>query len=435
MITVKFGGTSLAGAERFRHAADIILADSRRRYVVVSAPGKRHSADTKITDLLYRFQQTGEAADFQPIAQRFQEIVRKLGIHLDLTADFAQMQQPGHSREYMASRGEYLSGKIMAALLGWEFVDAADCVFFDREGNLDSLKTEHSIWEKLKNKPHAVIPGFYGAKPDGEIHTFTRGGSDVTGALVARAMEAEAYENWTDVDGMLVTDPRIVPEAQPIRAITYRELRELAYQGATVLHEDAVLPVRKLGIPIHILNTFEPTAPGSWIVEEAKESRRPVTGIAGKKGYAIIQIEKEQTNSRVGYVRSILSCLEKRGISFEHLATGIGSVSLVVPAQSIADCREDLEWDIRKAVNPDSLLIQQGLAMIAVVGRGMKNHPGVAAMLFDAVSRIGVSVRVIDQGSSEMNIVIGVNEADYEKSVRAIYGRFFGSSWKEGEIN
>lgn len=425
MITVKFGGTSLAGAERFRHAADILLADSRRRYVVVSAPGKRSPEDVKITDLLYRFQETGNEDDFAPIAQRFQEIIRKLGIRLDLTADFAEMRQPGRSREYMASRGEYLSGRIMAAYLGWDFVDAAQCVCFDPEGNLDSLKTEHTIWAKLKNKPCAVIPGFYGAKPNGEIHTFTRGGSDVTGALVAKAMEAEIYENWTDVDGMLVTDPRIVPEAQPIRSITYRELRELAYQGATVLHEDAVLPVRRQGIPIHILNTFEPTAPGSWIVEEAREAQRPVTGIAGKKGYAIIQIEKEQTNSRVGYVRSILSCLEKRGISFEHLATGIGSVSLVVPAQSIADCREDLEWDIQKAVKPDSLLIQQGLAMIAVVGQGMKNHPGVAAKLFEAVSRIGVSVKVIDQGSSEMNIVIGVDEGDYEKAVRAIYNRFF----------
>lgn len=426
MITVKFGGTSLASAQRMRHAAQIIRSDPSRKYVVVSAPGKRFSEDVKITDLLYACAGSGCTEDLQPIRQRFLEIVRELGLELDLEPDFAEMTKP-HTAPYMASRGEYLSAKLMASYLGWPFVDAAQCVFFDREGQLDSVKTEHAIWETLKNLPCAVLPGFYGSDDRGEIQTFSRGGSDVTGALVARAMECRVYENWTDVDGMMVTDPRIVPEALPIREITYSELRELAYQGAAVLHEDAVLPVRKMGIPIHIRNTFCPDGLGSWILPEAPQSGRAVTGIAGRKGYATIQIEREQTNSQVGYVRRILSCLEARGIPFEHLATGLGSVSLVVPEAAIADCREQLQWDIRKAVNPDTLLIRQGLAMIAVVGRGMKGQAGVAAQLFAAVSAIGASVQVIDQGSSEMNIVIGVAEKDYERCIRAIYHRFFES--------
>lgn len=425
MITVKFGGTSLADASRFRHVAEIIRSDSRRKYVVVSAPGKRYPEDIKITDLLYRFHKTHDPADFAPIEARFLEIVEELGIDLDLSADFDEMKNQPHNADYMASCGEYLSARIMAAYLGWPFVDTQFCVFFDEKGLLDSVRTENAIWEKLKDLPNAVLPGFYGALPNGEVHTFTRGGSDVSGALVARAMEAEVYENWTDVDGMLVTDPRIVPQATAIHAITYAELRELAYQGATVLHEDAVLPVREIGIPIHICNTFRPEAPGSWILPKAQENKKPITGIAGRKGYSTIQIEKEKTNNMVGYVRKILSVLEKRNISFEHMATGLGSVCLVVPSAAIADCRDDLEYEIRKAVQPDNVTFTGSLAMIAVVGRGMRNHPGVAAKLFAAVGELGISVRVIDQGSSEMNIVIGIDESAYETAVRGIYRRFF----------
>lgn len=425
MITVKFGGTSLADAERYRHAAQLVLADTRRRYVVVSAPGKRSSTDIKITDLLYRFQQTRDPKDFLPIEERFRKIVDDLELDLDLSEDFEEMKSMPHNADYMASCGEYLSARIMAAYLHWPFVDAVDCIYFDEDGQLDSLKTENALWERLRNLPHAVLPGFYGAMPDGEVHTFSRGGSDITGSLVARAMECEVYENWTDVDGMLVTDPRIVPQATAIHAITYAELRELAYQGATVLHEDAVLPVREIGIPIHICNTFRPEAPGSWILPKADTARKPITGIAGRKGYSTIQIEKERTNNMVGYVRRILSCLEKFNISFEHMATGLGSVCLVVPSAAISQCWDDLEYEIRKTVQPDSVTVVRNLAMIAVVGRGMVNHPGTAAKLFAAVGEIGISVRVIDQGSSEMNIVIGVDEGEYEKAVRAIYRYFF----------
>lgn len=425
MIVAKFGGTSLADAARFHHVAELIRADTRRRYVVVSAPGKRFPEDIKITDLLYHFQQTKQPEDFLPIEERFRQIVRELGIDLDLTADFAEMKLKPHNADYMASCGEYLSARIMAAYLGWEFVDAETCVFFDENGQLDSIKTQHALFQKLRNLPHAVLPGYYGAMPNGEIHTFSRGGSDISGALVASAMDAEVYENWTDVDGMLVTDPRIVPHAATITSITYRELRELAYRGATVLHEDSVLPVRRSGIPIHICNTFHPEAPGSWIVSQSTQAPAPITGIAGRKNYSTIQIEREKTNSMVGYVRRILSCLENRGIPFEHLATGLGSVCLVVPTGSIADCREQLQEDITRAVHPDSIQIQDNLAMIAVVGRGMVNRFGICARLFAAAAEAGVSIRVIDQGSAEMNIVIGVDEPDYEKIVRAIHRAFF----------
>lgn len=425
MIVAKFGGTSLADAERFRHVAEIIRADERRRYVVVSAPGKRFSEDIKITDLLYRFQRSGDEADFLPIEERFREIVAELGIELDLTEDFAQMKQLPHNADYMASRGEYLSARIMAAYLGWAFVDAETCVCFDENGQLDAEKTQHALFDTLRVLPHAVLPGYYGALPNGEIHTFSRGGSDISGSLVASAMDAEVYENWTDVDGMLVTDPRIVPHAAPIGSITYRELRELAYRGATVLHEDSVLPVRRSGIPIHICNTFRPEAPGSWIVSEAREAPKPITGIAGRKKYSTIQIERENTNSIVGYVRRILSCLEGLQIPFEHLATGLGSVCLVVPTAAIDHCREQLIADITRAVHPDSIQIADGLAMIAVVGRGMIDRVGTCARLFSAVASAGISVRVIDQGAGEMNIVLGVEEPNYEPAVRAIHKAFF----------
>ena len=424
MIVAKFGGTSLADGERFRHVAQLIRSDPGRRYVVVSAPGKRHDNDIKITDLLYRFQESGKEADFQPIRARFQQLVEELGIQLDLSEDFAQMNQP-HNADYMASRGEYLSARIMAAYLDWPFVDAKECVFFDSQGNLDETRTRNALFERLRQLPHAVLPGFYGVTPDGQIHTFSRGGSDVSGALVASAMDAQVYENWTDVDGMLVTDPHIVPQAAPIRVITYPELRELAYRGATVLHEDSVVPVRRSGIPIHICNTFRPQAPGSWILAQADKPAVPITGIAGRKNYSTIQIERENTNSSVGYVRRILSCLEHRNIPFEHLATGLGSVCLVVPTAAIADCREQLREDITLAVHPDSILIEDNLAMIAVVGRGMANKPGICARLFSGLGGSGISIRVIDQGSSEMNIVIGVAEPDFEPAIRTIYREFF----------
>lgn len=425
MIVAKFGGTSLASAERFCHVASLIRQDPNRRYVVVSAPGKRHDSDMKITDQLLRYSETGDDADIRCVEARFREIAEELEISLDISEEFDEIRHAPHRREYLASRGEYFSAKLMAAFLGWPFVDAAECVFFNEYGQVDLIKTQHALFEALRKLPHAVVPGFYGVMPDGEIHTFARGGSDITGALVAGAMDAQVYENWTDVDGMLVTDPRIVPQAAPLHAITYRELRELAYRGATVLHEDSVVPVRRSGIPIHICNTFHPQAPGSWIVKEAKETPAPITGIAGRRNYSTIQIERENTNSMVGYVRRILSCLEQLGIPFEHLATGLGSVCLVVPTQALEAHRAQLQEAIFRAIHPDSLVISDGLAMIAVVGRGMIGRPDVRARVFSALCNAGISSRVIDQGAMEMNLVIGVDEEKYEDAIRTIHKEFF----------
>lgn len=425
MIVCKFGGTSLADATNIRRVADIIRSDPDRRFVVVSAPGKRFREDIKITDHLYRFQATGDPADFAPIEERFEEIMRELGVTLDLSEDYAEMKNEPHNADYMASCGEYLSARIMAAYLGWPFVDSEFCVLFDAEGKLDMARTEEMLREKLGDLHCAVLPGYYGAMPDGQIHTFSRGGSDISGALVARALDADVYENWTDVDGMLTADPRIVPEAVTIPAITYAELEEMAYQGATVLHEDAVRPVWDVGIPIHIRNTFRPEAEGTWIRAEITAVDRAVTGVAGRKGFSAIIVEKEKMYSMVGFVRRVLSCFERHHVAFSHLATGLGSFSLVVPTDALAVCREELLQEIREAVHPDMLRVSGGLAMIAVVGCGMIAEPGVAGRVFSAVGRIGVNVRMIDMGSGEMNIVLGVDERCYEDSIRAVYHEFF----------
>ena len=316
MITVKFGGTSLADAQRIRHAAEIIRSNPERRFVVVSAPGKRFLEDIKITDMLIRFQSSGDPRDFLPIEERFEEIIRELGITLDLSADYAEMRNEPHNADYMASCGEYLSARIMAAYLDWSFVDTEFCVFFDEKGRLDRRRTKRALQEKLGGLEHAVLPGYYGAMPDGQVHTFSRGGSDISGALVAAAMGADVYENWTDVDGMLTADPRIVSQAATIPAITYAELQEMTYQGATVLHEDAVRPAWDAGIPIHICNTFHPEAAGTWIRSENVLHENPVTGVAGRKGFSIILIEKEKMNAMVGYVRKTLSCLEHHQVPF-----------------------------------------------------------------------------------------------------------------------
>ena len=425
MITVKFGGTSLADAQRIRNAAEIIRANPERRFVVVSAPGKRFPEDIKITDLLIRFQASGDPKDFLPIEERFEEIIRELGIELDLSTDYEEMKNEPHNTDYMASCGEYLSARIMAAYLGWPFVDTEFCVFFDEKGRLDRRRTKRTLREKLGNLEHAVLPGYYGAMPDGQVHTFSRGGSDISGALVAAAMGADVYENWTDVDGMLTADPRIVSQAVTIPAITYAELQEMTYQGATVLHEDAVRPAWDAGIPIHICNTFCPKAAGTWIRSEKVDHENPVTGVAGRKDFSIIHIEKEKMNAMVGYVRKTLSCLERHHVAFEHMATEISSFSLVVPTAALADCREALTGEIRQEVDPDVLEISDGLAMIAVVGCGMIDRPGIAGKLFSAVGDIGANVRMIDQGGSQMSIVIGVAEDCFEDSMRAIYEKFF----------
>ncbi|MDO4483974.1 MAG: aspartate kinase [Clostridia bacterium] len=425
MIACKFGGSSLADAQNIRRAADIIRANPERRFVVVSAPGKRNAGDTKITDHLIRFYHTGDVKDFQPIEDRFAEIISELGVEIDLSQDYAEMKHQRHNVDYMASCGEYLSARIMAAYLGWPFVDTEFCVFFDEQGRLDRRKTERTLRDKLSQLEHAVLPGYYGAMPDGQVHTFSRGGSDISGALVAAAMHAEVYENWTDVNGILTADPRIVSQAVTIPTITYEELQEMTYQGATVLHEDAVRPAWDAGIPIHICNTFCPEAEGTWIRAENVTHDNPVTGVAGRKGFSVISIEKEKMNAMVGYVRKTLSCLERYSVAFEHMATGLSAFSLVVPTAALESCRDALTQDIRKAVDPDRLEITDGFAMIAVVGFGMMNRPGISGKLFSAVGDIGTNVRIIDQGGSPMSIVIGVEEACFEDSTRAIYKKFF----------
>ena len=431
-ITVKFGGSSLADAGQFRKVADIIHADPRRAFVVVSAPGRRFSGDDKVTDLLYAAHRSVGTPAFgeiwAAIAERFETIVRELGLSVDLGLDSIRAEiEGGANADYCASRGEHLNAKIMAATLDRPFIDAADCVFFRADGSFDAARTDETLGAALADKSGAVVPGFYGANPDGSVRTFSRGGSDITGAIVARASGSSCYENWTDVSGILAADPRIVAEAKPIREITYRELREMAYMGASVLHEDAIYPARTAGIPIRIRNTNAPEEPGTVIAREASgENPPPVTGIAGKKDFSIIHIEKDQMNETPGFVSKVIEPFAARGISIEHLPTGIDSMCVVVPTAQIRDSRTELLCDIRDAVSPDVILVGNDMALVAVVGRGMVRRKGVAARLFGALAQAGVNVRMIDQGSGELNIIVGVDNADYEAAVRALYGAFFG---------
>ena len=431
---VKFGGSSLASAEQFKKVGDIIRADETRRFVVPSAPGKRNSNDTKVTDLLYKCYRAAEKGhtDFDKvlteIKARYQEIIDGLGLGLSLEEDFNIIEEKfkNHAgEEYAASRGEYLNGKIMADYLGYEFVDSAKIIRFDGEGQFDMEMTNRLTREYLKDKENAVIPGFYGAKDDGTVTTFSRGGSDVTGSLVAKAIKADMYENWTDVSGFLVTDPRIIENPKSIDTITYRELRELSYMGATVLHEDAIFPVRKAGIPINIRNTNRPEDAGTMIVEDTcKKPAYTITGIAGKKGFCSLFIEKSMMNSEIGFGRKVLQVLEKEGISFEHLPSGIDTMTLFIHQDEFAEKEQQVISGIHRAVNPDFMELESDLALIAVVGRGMRSNRGTAARIFAALAHANVNVKMIDQGSSELNVIIGVRNEDFEIAVKAIYDIF-----------
>lgn len=431
---VKFGGSSLADAEHFRRVAAIVKADPNRRYVVASAPGKRHANDTKVTDMLYRCYEMAHDREnidayFLQIAERYNSIIRDLGLDFDISGELDYIKNGilHHSgRDYAASRGEYLNSLILAKFLGYGFIDAESAVFFRENGSFDEEKTDRVLREELAKHPRAVIPGFYGVMPNGTIKTFSRGGSDVTGSIVARAAEASLYENWTDVSGFLMADPRIVKDPRPIRTVTYRELRELSYMGATVLHEDAIFPVRSAGIPINIRNTNEPDAPGTMIVSVTNEydADAVITGIAGKKGLSVITIEKGMMNAEIGFGRKVLEVLEDHDISFEHLPSGVDTMSVVVSTQALDGVRERVLSSINRAVRPDSLVIEDGLALLAVVGRGMVKSKGTAARVFDAISGAGVNIRMIDQGSSELNIIIGIEETDLNAATEAIYREF-----------
>lgn len=430
---VKFGGSSLADAVQFRKAADIVLSDPQRRFVVASAPGKRSSGDTKVTDMLYSCYETAAkggdfSAEFAAIEERFNGIIADLGLDISLEDEFSNIKDAfAHraGRDYAASRGEYLNSIVLAAYLKFDFVDPAGYIRFDETGTFDLDTTCSLLGPKLAELEHAVIPGFYGSMPNDTIKTFSRGGSDVTGSIVANAVNAVIYENWTDVSGFLVCDPGIVDNPKPITTITYRELRELAYMGAGVLHEDAIFPVRKAGIPINIRNTNHPEDRGTLIVSDTAEtSRYTITGIAGKKGLSVIQIEKDMMNSEVGFGKNVLRALEKNGICFEHMPSGIDTMSVVVNSESLIGKEKAVLDEITFRCRPDKLEIENNLALIAVVGRGMRKARGTAGRLFSALAHARVNVKMIDQGSSELNIIIGVEEEDFETATKAIYDIF-----------
>lgn len=437
---VKFGGSSLASAEQFRKVAAIINGDPKRKYVVPSAPGKRFSDDIKVTDMLYKCCELAGSGvdftnDFQLIKDRYNGIISELGIDMSLDEEFDSITKElkaRPSKDFAASRGEYLNGKVLAKYLGFNFVDAADVIVFDTKGSLLLDETVKAVREKLSSLDNAVIPGFYGRTTEGYIKTFSRGGSDVTGSIIANAVRAEIYENWTDVSGFLVADPRIVEDPDVIEVITYRELRELAYMGASVLHEDAIFPVRSAGIPINIRNTNRPEDAGTMIVSDdynfSRESiKHTITGIAGKKGFSTINIEKAMMNNETGFGMKVLQVLFNNGLSFEHMPSGIDTMSITVSSDKLDPVRDKVIAELRKAVAPDHIEIEDGIALLAVVGRRMKNTRGTVARIFASMAHARINVKMIDQGSSELNVIIGVSENDLPEAIRRIYDMFINS--------
>ena len=434
---VKFGGSSLCDAEHFKKVREIVLDDPARCYVVPSAPGKRFDGDEKVTDLLYRCYRMVELNQsheevFARIADRYLSIVEELGIDFDMrpilseTCDAIRRRR---SVDFAASRGEYLCGIVLAKYLGWDFIDPVDVIKFDRRGAFAAEWTNEMLMRAMEDHPRAVIPGFYGSYPNGDVHTFSRGGSDVSGAIVARAAEADVYENWTDVNGFLMADPRVVDNPRTIRQLTYRELRELSYMGATVLHEEAIFPVHKAGIPTNIRNTNNPEDPGTLIVAQPTEESfaTPITGIAGHKDFTLITIDKAMMNAEYGFGRRVLQALEDFDVSFEHLPTGIDTMCVIVSDRELSTRKDQIIQRIRQTCQPDSIEIQSGLALIATVGYGMVRRRGTAAKLFKALYEADVNVRMIDHGSSELNIIVGVDTADFETAMRAIYHAFVGA--------
>ena len=434
---VKFGGSSLADADKFRRVAEIIAADPDRRYVIPSAPGKRFSDDIKITDMLYQCYNLAREAStkeefetcYSNICARFQGIITDLGLDFDISGELGYIKNAilGRAgRDFAASRGEYLSGLILAKFIGFDFIDAENVILFKDNGTFDAEKTHEVLTAELARHERAIIPGFYGLMPNGTVKTFSRGGSDITGSIVARAAGADLYENWTDVSGFMMADPRIIDNPRAIETVTYRELRELSYMGATVLHEDAIFPVRIAGIPINIRNTMRPGDDGTMIVASASDydNKHIITGIAGRRGFSVFTVEDDLMNSQIGYGRRMLEVFEENGIAFEHMPTGIDTMSVIVATADIDPIREKLIASLNRTLKPDSITVDDGLALIAVVGRGMIKAKGTAARVFSAVSNAGVNIRMIDQGSSELNIILGVEERDFEVTVKAIYDEF-----------
>lgn len=431
---VKFGGSSLADPEHFKKVKKIMDADNARRFIVPSAPGKRFSGDSKVTDMLYECYNTAASNKsidgiFIEVCERYNEIIKGLDLDFDLSDEYEHIKWAilHHAgRDYAASRGEYLNGLILAKYLGFDFIDPAKYVKFFDNGVFDAETTNSLLSEELKKHENGVVPGFYGSMPNGTIRTFSRGGSDITGSIVSRAIFADLYENWTDVSGFLMADPRIVENPKGISYITYRELRELSYMGATVLHEDAIFPVRFAGIPINIRNTNAPEDIGTMIVShtDVYDTKNVITGIAGKKGFCVITIEKAMMNTEKGFGRKVLEAIEHEGVSFEHLPSGIDTMSVILSCSEIAGCKERIINRICNSVEPDAISVEDGLSLIAVVGRGMVKSKGTAVRVFKALAEAGVNIRMIDQGSSEFNIIVGVDENDFEKSMKAIYSEF-----------
>lgn len=431
---VKFGGSSLADAAHFMQVASIIKADPDRKYVVPSAPGKRFSDDIKVTDLLYTcYEEVRSGKDisetYSKIVKRYNDIIEQLGMNYDLSGEFEYIKNAlthRSGRDFAASRGEYLNGLILAKYIGFDFIDAENVIFFKDDGSFDEVSTDAALREELKKHKNAVIPGFYGCMPNGTIKTFSRGGSDVTGSIVSKAAGADIYENWTDVSGFMMADPRIINNPCIIDTITYRELRELSYMGATVLHEDAIFPVRQAGIPINIKNTNAPGDRGTMIVDSTTDydSERIITGIAGKHGFSVITVIKDMMNSEIGFGRKMLEVLEDNDISFEHLPSGIDTMSVIVSTATLEGRREKLLNQLTRVTKADSVTIEDNLALIAVVGRGMVKARGVASRVFSAIADAGINIRMIDQGSCELNIIIGVEEGDFKTALTAIYDEF-----------
>lgn len=436
MIKVcKFGGTSMADAKAMAQVKSIINADKSRKYIVVSAPGKRFKTDIKITDTLYKCYdevvETGSCKkSFAIIKERFSEIVKDLGLTFDFNSILEETEKQIDeikSADFTASRGEYLSARVMAEYLGATFVDAKDLVRFDSKGRLNEEYTDDKVSTKLENVEFAVIPGFYGKDNQGNVKTFSRGGSDITGSIIARGVKADLYENWTDVSGFLTCDPRIVPEAKVIKQLTYKELRELSYMGASVLHSEAIFPVMKRKIAINIKNTFKPEDEGTMIVpadQYVEQEDSVITGIAGKKDFTVIFIEKSNMNAEVGIIRKILSVVEHHGICVEHVPSGIDTVSIILESAQLKGILSDLVNEIRESINPDFVHVIENVSLIATVGHGMARRTGTAAKIFTALAENGINIKMIDQGSSELNIIIGINNEDYEKCIRAIYHAF-----------
>ena len=429
---VKFGGSSLANAEQFMKVGAIIREEPARKFVIPSAPGKRFSGDTKVTDMLYSCYDAAGQDDFDEqlngIKQRYQDIIDGLGLSLSLDQEFDTIRKnflAQAGRDYAASRGEYLNGIVMSAYLGFEFVDAAEVVRFREDNTFDDVTTNNLLSERLKESNGAVIPGFYGAREDKTIVTFSRGGSDITGSLVALAVQANIYENWTDVSGFLIADPRIVKNPKSIETITYKELRELSYMGASVLHEDAIFPVRKAGIPINIRNTNRPQDKGTLIVEgTCRQPKYTVTGIAGTDGFASITIEKAMMNSEIGFCRKVLQVFEENDISIEHMPSGIDTMTIFVHKDVFEEKEQQVLAGIHKAVQPDHIELESDLALIAIVGRGMRATRGTAGRIFSALAHAHINVKMIDQGSSELNIIVGVRHDDFKNAIRALYKIF-----------